>query len=693
MKHMKTKKCIILILFLSAIITPFEFLFASYQNSGESIYPEKIEDTRAVYFTKENFPIAGDGIGDDASALQSAIDLVREQSYRGLVFIPEGTYRLGKTIHLWQGIRLIGYGKTRPLFKLGMNTPGFQEGNRKYMVHFCHNRPDDEGYLQPGTWVTPDFQDGTFNTMYSGIDNINFEIGEGNPAAIAVRFHIAQVCALENIDFNIGNGRGAVEEMGNIIENCTFRGGEYGIKTSSSAPGWQCMVLDCTFEGQREASIITQSAKMLVIRGRFKNAPVGIFVPTSEILFVEDTWFEDINNSAVVCKNYTSETLQVNFVNLKLSNVPYSIRFSGRIQGVSENEVKMDYEAPAPLYEIKSFSQGLHIENSNGSAVKRYFGVEQDQLPMESPGRLKPKDMPALPSQNSWVNISDLGAKGDGITDDTEIFKKAISEYDAIYVPMGEYVVTKTLELREQTCLIGFHPYMTNLILKDGTPGFTDADNIKPLLVAPENGSNGISGIGFDLGINPGAVGIKWMAGSNSYIDDGLFRARGSRNPRGEGHAHSIWVTNGGGGIFKNLWIVDPRTKLAFLVSNTSTVGKIYEISVEHHKEMEIKLDNVENWSFYALQIEEDRGSEKTLGIYMKDCKNIHFANLRSHRTTGVWEPYHAAVQIRDSNNITIRGNLMGGAVFPWDNAVFDEITGMVVPHNLFTKLVIKHDE
>ena len=32
------------------------------------------------------------------------IDLVLKQSRNGIVFIPEGTYRLGKTVHLWSGI-------------------------------------------------------------------------------------------------------------------------------------------------------------------------------------------------------------------------------------------------------------------------------------------------------------------------------------------------------------------------------------------------------------------------------------------------------------------------------------------------------------------------------------------------------------------------------------------------------------
>jgi hypothetical protein len=120
------------------------------------------------------------------------------------------------------------------------------------------------------------------------------------------------------------------------------------------------------------------------------------------------------------------------------------------------------------------------------------------------------------------------------------------------------------------------------------------------------------------------------------------------------------------------------------------TPGKIYEISMEHHKDVEVIPDNVENWSFYALQLEEDRGSEKTLGIYMKDSGNILFANLISHRTTGVWEPYHTCIQIRNSHEISIRGNEMRVTLFPFDNELYDEITGSIVPQRIFTKLTAK---
>ncbi len=656
---------------------------------GQSVYPARPNDPKAVYFTRENFDVAADGVGDDAPALQAAIDRVLKETRGGIVFVPEGTYRLGKTVRLWSGIRLIGFGAQRPRFILSDNTPGFQEGEYKYMVHFCQS-PGGNRNPQPGTWQTPEFVDGTWVTFYSGIDNINFELGKGNSAAIAVRYHVAQVCALQNIDFNIGDGRGAVEEMGNIIDNCTFHGGEYGIKTHSSPPDWQVMVLDCNFEGQREASIITDGARMLVIRSRFKNTPVGILVPDREKLFVKDTWFEDISTSALVINNFVPPDLQVNLDNVTLSNVPYSVKFNGRTQGWSRDEVKMDFEAPAPIYTVKNFSHGLHIEIPSTNERSVEFATKIDQQPLESLGEFTPDDMPSLPQQKTWVNILDLGAKGDGTTDCTAIFEKAIKNHDAIYIPTGKYIISNTLTLRDKTTLIGFHPSQTQLVLKKEHPGFADAENAKPLIIAPRGGSCGITGLGFNFENNPGLIGIKWMAGANSYINDGLINGGSDRSSFGTGQKYSIWITGGGGGIFKNIWINDRKPEVAFYVSNTTTPGNIYEISVEHHKDVELRLDNVENWSFYALQLEEDRGSEKTLGIQIKDSRNILFANFVSHRTSGVWEPYHTAIQIRNSHDIIIKGNEMRGGVFPFDNAVLDEIIGMFVFYQIFTRLTIK---
>jgi len=43
-------------------------------------------------------------------------------------------------------------------------------------------------------------------------------------------------------------------------------------------------------------------------------------------------------------------------------------------------------------------------------------------------------------------------------------------------------------------------------------------------------------------------------------------------------------------------------------ISNTSTEGRIYELSSEHHVRNEVVLDHVSNWEIFALQTEEVRG-------------------------------------------------------------------------------------
>ena len=89
-----------------------------------SYFPARLDDPKAVYLTAENFRVKADGVADDTAALQSAINTVEEKSRQGIVFIPSGRYRVTKTVYIWPGIRLIGYGITRPAFLLAANTPG-----------------------------------------------------------------------------------------------------------------------------------------------------------------------------------------------------------------------------------------------------------------------------------------------------------------------------------------------------------------------------------------------------------------------------------------------------------------------------------------------------------------------------------------------------------------------------------------
>ena len=92
-------------------------------SAGPSFYPLRPADDQAVYLESPAFPVKADGVADDSSAVQAAIDRVQEQTRRGIVFIPEGRYRLTKALQVWSGIRLIGYGAKRPVFVLGRIRP------------------------------------------------------------------------------------------------------------------------------------------------------------------------------------------------------------------------------------------------------------------------------------------------------------------------------------------------------------------------------------------------------------------------------------------------------------------------------------------------------------------------------------------------------------------------------------------
>jgi len=85
-------------------------------------------------------PLHRDGSADDSEAIQQAINKVEETHHQGILFIPEGRYRINKTIYVWPGIRLIGYGAKRPVFFVTPNSSAFQNGP-SYMVFFTGGRP------------------------------------------------------------------------------------------------------------------------------------------------------------------------------------------------------------------------------------------------------------------------------------------------------------------------------------------------------------------------------------------------------------------------------------------------------------------------------------------------------------------------------------------------------------------------
>jgi hypothetical protein len=333
-----------------------------------SVLTTRLDDPKAVYLTAQDFAVKADGQADDSASIQAAIDKAENHAREGIVFVPAGRYRLTRTIYVWPGVRLFGYGATRPVFVLAANTPGFQTGVGD-MVIFTGPRPGDPTrtgrvpFPPPGSVPPNDaIADANSGTFYSAISNIDFEIGEGNPAAIAIRFHVAQHAFLSHMDFHIGSGLAALTEIGNEAEDIHFYGGRYGILTDKTSPAWQFTLIDSTFEGQRDSAIREHEAGLTLIRDTFRSLPTAIDIDPhySDQLWVKDCRFEDVSKAAVIISNEKSPLTEIGFENAVLKGVPTLalLRESGK-----------KIAGKGPIYRVSNFNFGLIVPAKEWPAI------------------------------------------------------------------------------------------------------------------------------------------------------------------------------------------------------------------------------------------------------------------------------------------------------------------------------------
>jgi hypothetical protein len=684
------------------------------------------KDARAV-----TVQARGDGVADDTAAIQAAIDAAEGKAGGNIVFLPSGRYRITRTLYIWPGVRVFGVGKTRPVIFLGANTPGFQRGVGN-MVFFTGNRPGASvagpGNLPmpqrvpvpPPTSVPfdPNIADANSGTFYSALSNVDFEIADGNPAAAAVRSHVAQHAFLSHIDFRLGSALAGIYQVGNLGQDLAFHGGRYGILTEKTSPAWQYTLLDATFDGQRDAAIREHEAGLTLSNVQFRNVPVGIEIDQGygDWLWGKNVRFENVSRAGVIISNENNTYTQVGFENVVATGTPVFARF---------RESGKTVAGPAPRYRVKEFTYGLTVP-ALGQIGK--FETRMDASPIGSVPRVGDPAIRPFPATSTWANVRDLGAKGDNATDDTGAIQRAIDTRKVVYFPSGFYRVTDTLKLRPDSVLIGLHPGMTQIVLADDTPAYAGVGAPKALMESARGGDAIVTGLGLHTGgTNPRATGLLWRAGERSLVDDVKFQgghgtilpdgskfdpynanhtADADPKKRWDGQYASLWVTDGGGGTFNGLWTPNTYAQAGLYVSNTSTPGHVYEMSAEHHLRAEIVLDGVRNWEFLAPQTEEEAGeSRNTVSLEVRNSRDILFANYHGYRVTRSLQPAPAAVKLYGSSNIRFRnvhvnaesgfstcdangcGTYLRASKFPYENAIQDVTRGLAVREREFAVL------
>jgi hypothetical protein len=634
------------------------------QAASISAYQTMPDDPRAV-----KVKAVGDGRADDSAAIQEAISNASNKGEGGVVFLPSGRYRITRTILVPLAVRVYGVGPTRPVFVLAANTPGFQKGVANMVVFTGGDQYTVGKVPVPVASAVPfseNVRDANSSTFYSAMSNIDFEIGDGNPAAAAVRLRTAQHSYLSHMDFHIGSGLAGVYMVGNESFDLKFYGGRYGILSEKTSPAWQYTLMDSSFEGQRDAAIREHEAGLTLVNVSIRNTPVGIEIDRGygDWLWGKDVRFENVSKAAVVISNEDNVYTQVGFDNALLRNVPTFARFRDTGKTIAGS---------GPVYQVSEFNYGLMLP---GLGQVGKFATNIKAAALKAMPAARAPVMRTLPSTKQWANVRSYGAVGDGQADDTAAVQKAIDANRVVYLPQGFYLVNDTIRLKPDTVLIGLHPGVTQLVLPNGSPAYAGADGPKALLESAKGGDAIVTGFGLATGeVNPRAVALLWKAGADSLVDD--IRIQGGHGTRlydgkrrdpyqktanFDPTAHwdrqypSIWVTDGGGGTFVAVWTPSTFAQAGFYVSNTKTPGKVYELSAEHHIRAEIVLDNVENWEFLAPQTEQEvRDGMDAVSLEIRNSRNLLFANYHTYRVTRSIKPAVSAVKITNSSDIRFR--------------------------------------
>src|SRR5258708_661386 len=142
--------------------------------------------------------------------------------------------------------------------------------------------------------------------------------------------------------------------MGNESEDLHFYGGEFGITMHKPSPSWPFLLIDSSFEGQRVAAIETEEGGLTIIRNQFKNVPTAIAIRENraEELWMKDSRMEDVTGPALIISDENNARTEINLENVVCQRVPVLATF---------RESGKNVAGKGPIYQIKSFTHGLHI--------------------------------------------------------------------------------------------------------------------------------------------------------------------------------------------------------------------------------------------------------------------------------------------------------------------------------------------
>ena len=473
----------------------------------------------------KDFGAVGDGSHDDTAAIQAAIDFKQTggdgsnlAKSAAVVYLPAGRYLLSDTLVLWFYTNLVGNAVCHPTLLLAESAPGFDGLAGKKPI-LAVNGGFNETASRHAWWLQDMLDGGHANDLfYTHARNLRIVTRPGNAGAVGVYWDVAQQTSLRNISIDltasgaVGIDQGAddyaVEFVpglslggGGSLEDISIVGGEVGLRVSSSQFSYRNLAIHNASQSCVDMTRLSWAQTFVALTAA--HCPIGIHFTSSDghLLVLDSTFGPGLGPVAIRTDNVSALYLQ----NVVLLNP------SGRDASVVDGELPLPPGSKA--MRVAAWAAGVMYVDGSLLPTNSTAGRPSSFMPL--PSLAGSADLPRACGDNFCggslerphtgiphsprptfvtarvVNaVTDFGAKGDGVTDDTAALQAALATGSAVFLPWGTYPVSDTLHMSCDSALVG--EGLSTIALIAAAPGFNSTDSrrgFRPMISTPANAS------------------------------------------------------------------------------------------------------------------------------------------------------------------------------------------------------------
>ncbi|KAK7015096.1 pectin lyase fold/virulence factor [Favolaschia claudopus] len=360
------------------------------------------------------------------------------------------------------------------------------------------------------------------NNFFRSVRNFVIDTTRMPPSVkgIGIHWQVSQSTSLMNIVINLNDASDSIHQgiaiengsggfMGDIIVN----GGDYGLWVGNQ----QFTVRNVTVNNAHSAIFGIWNWGWTFQGIQINNCGVGFDLQTGmadggQTVGAEAIIDTTVTNTPIFVRTSTPSNGQLISAaslvlnNIKLTNVPTAVLVGDKVVLAGGTTT------------IESWAQGNVYKGTSGEGKYTQGTIPAPPKPavlLDGSGKIFGKTHPqyAAYSVSEFVSVRDQGAKGDGVTDDTNALKAVFDTFAGckiIFFDAGTYIVTSTLQIPAGTRVVGEG---WSVIAGKGAT-FQDVNSPKVVVQVGAPGSSGlieITDIMFStIGPAPGAIVVEW---------------------------------------------------------------------------------------------------------------------------------------------------------------------------------------